>query len=82
LKKLLQLLKKIPPDKLIHLLGGYFIASLFPGDVGLLVAILTGIGKEVYDYKTKTGTPEWRDAACTIAGGVLYCAKVALWSLL
>jgi len=27
---LLQLLKKIPSDKLIHLLGGYFIASLFP----------------------------------------------------
>lgn len=82
MNKLIQLLKKIPPDKLIHLLGGYFIASLFPGHIGLFVAILTGIGKEVYDYKSKTGTPERKDAACTIAGGVLYCAKAALWSLL
>lgn len=37
---------------------------------GLLVSLVAGGGKELYD-STGRGTPEWRDAAFTAAGGAL-----------
>ena len=42
-------------DKLLHFLSCYFITSVFSiinPLIGVLIALVAGIGKEVYDYFT------------------------------
>lgn len=48
----------------------FFIALgwIRPMWIPILIVALIGIGKEVYDYVTKKGTPEWHDLACDVIG--------------
>lgn len=62
-------------DKILHLGAGiatFFVASLFTTpENALYAAIAVGFAKEVYDYTSGTGTPEFLDFAVTAAGGGL-----------
>jgi len=65
----------IPLDKKLHL-GAGFIIALVTGIIltplfGLLLAVGTGVGKEVYDRLSGKGTPEIMDIVYTVAGGLL-----------
>ena len=64
----------IPLDKQAHFWAGLAImlgVSLFGGWVlGLSLAIIAAIGKEIYDM-TGRGTPDYMDAVATIAGGAV-----------
>lgn len=76
----------IPIDKLLHFYSGWALmlsASLFFGwQVGLVATVLAGIAKEVWD-RMGHGTPDWKDAAATAAGGLvgagLYTLKLILF---
>ena len=60
-------------DKVQHCATGTalgLIACLISLQWGMLVVLLTGVGKEVWDYFGH-GTPEWQDVYCTVAGGAL-----------
>jgi hypothetical protein len=65
---------KIRLDLQAHFWAGLAIclaASLFLGSiVGLTVAIIAGIAKELYDM-TGRGTPDVMDAVATIVGGLV-----------
>jgi hypothetical protein len=67
-------LPQLPQDKANHVVYGtviYAIAAPFLGPlVSLIPVALVAIGKEVYDYKSKTGTPDALDAVATIVGPV------------
>ena len=74
----------IQPDKFLHLLVGFIIAffiGLINPIIGLVVAILAGIGKEVYDKVSKKGTPEFLDFVFTAIGGILGFATVYILRL-
>jgi hypothetical protein len=64
----------IPIDKVLHLLVGIALGAnpvIEPMDA-LVVTTIVAIGKEVYDSKHKhKHTPDWRDAAITVAGGFI-----------
>lgn len=69
------LIKLLPYDKALHLLGGiivFLIANnfLFEG-WSLLVVLIAAISVEVIDYVSKKGTPELMDIVYTIAGGLI-----------
>lgn len=72
--KLVQLINKIPLDKLLHFLAGLIIASFFAIIFGmkicLLPVIIAGFAKEFFD-KWVTGTWEWWDLVATCLGGLL-----------
>lgn len=59
-------------DKLVHFLGGYFIASFFDPWTGFGVAFVAGILKEARDSITGKGTPESLDAIATALGGLVW----------
>ena len=65
---------KMPLDKQAHAWAGLAImlaVSLFAGwVVGLAVAVVAGIAKEVYDA-LGFGQSDFMDAVATIAGGVV-----------
>jgi len=71
----LNLLSKIPCDKLGHIVAGlfiyavcHFITPLF----GLAMVFLAATGKEIYDYINKDKhTPDVWDAIATLIGGLL-----------
>lgn len=78
-------------DKVLHLLAGLVVSCggmffAFPGPFGLGLAILAGIGKEVFDWNAnrlarKRGLPrphtvDFLDALATAAGGL----PIFLWS--
>ena len=71
-----------PQDKLLHFIGGAGIAILFGilgyPLVGLGVAAIVGVGKEVYDYfYPKTHTADVWDFVATALGGLVgYLARV------
>ena len=69
----------VPYDKKLHIFIGFFISltSVFIGIWGLTLAILAGIGKEVYDY-FDYGKPDILDFAATLLGGVIGWAVVQL----
>lgn len=75
----------MPLDKQAHFWAGLAImlaVSLFGGWVlGLSLAIIAAIGKEIYDM-TGRGTPDYMDAVATIAGGLagagLYLVRAVL----
>lgn len=64
----------IPHDKANHFVYGAVTCALVvlttkQPTAGILAAVVLGVVKEVYDLATKTGTPDWRDAVWTAAGG-------------
>jgi uncharacterized membrane protein len=62
-------------DKLYHLIAGFaialLIALLINPTLGIVTAILAGVGKEVYDKYYKKSTPDPLDALATIVGGII-----------
>jgi hypothetical protein len=69
MKKLL-----IPVDKANHFIAGtliYCLASLFlTPSAALIPVVIIGIGKEVYDKQSKTGTPDLVDFIFTVLGAL------------
>lgn len=60
-------------DKRMHLLGGALLgltSIVFPG-LGIALAAVAGVGKEIYDKVSGKGTPEVADAVYTVAGGLV-----------
>ena len=62
-------------DKILHLLFGFIIAwRLIDINahwiIALVVVILFGVAKEVYDYKSY-GLFDWRDLVATISGAII-----------
>lgn len=55
-------------DKQKHLAVGIILSATIPfiGLYGLIICVILGVGKEVYDYTSKKGTPEVLDAVYTI----------------
>jgi hypothetical protein len=64
---------KIAPDKAKHFLAGGLVglSALFVGWYALVLVVIVGIGKEVYDEESGKGTPEVMDALAACAGGLL-----------
>lgn len=69
-------------DGLLHIETSALIFALFASAfcfyVGLLVTILTGFLKEVYDRVSGKGTAEWHDIICD---GIGLLVGVLIWSL-
>ena len=69
------LIKLLPYDKALHLLGGmiiFLIANNFLFGVwSLLVVLIAAISVEVIDYVSKKGTPEVMDIVYTCIGGLI-----------
>jgi len=60
-------------DKLLHFLAGYFIASIFQftGFLAVLIGLLAGVFKELWDKYHDKETFDLADLACTVAGAFL-----------
>lgn len=85
IKKIFNFIVNIPKDKVLHFTAGYIIAHVvnnlwcgllhpsYGGAIlGLLVAHLVGIAKEVYDGCVKNGhTPEVMDIVAVTIGGFI-----------
>lgn len=85
MKKVIEFLKSIPSDKLLHFIAGVIISQLvcaiyaaishpsYGGClIGFLVALAAGIAKELYDeFHKETETPEFMDFIYTCAGGLV-----------
>ena len=73
MEKILARLNSIPADKVAHCLGGvilFAIGQLF--GYGLLLAVVVGFIKEVYDYfHQDKHTPDVWDWFATSLGGLL-----------
>ena len=62
-------------DKILHLLFGFIIAwRLIDINIhwiiALVVVIIFGVGKEIYDYKSY-GLFDYKDMIATISGGII-----------
>jgi VanZ family protein len=82
---------RIPTDKKLHMIVGFAISysigaafvifkpeNKFMFLIGIVIALLIGLSKEVYDYFHKaTHTPDIMDALATLLGGVV--ASFLLW---
>lgn len=85
IKKIIDFIVNVPKDKVLCFTGGYIIAhvvnNLWCGlshpsyggaIIGLLVAHIVGIAKEVYDTCVKNGhTPEVMDIVAVTIGGFI-----------
>ena len=61
-------------DKIYHLVAGFIISLIFGfinPVLGLALAIIAGVGKEIYDKKIKTSVIAPLDVIATVVGGVL-----------
>lgn len=70
---MLDLLARIPEDKLRHYMVGSIAAALgglHSVAAGAMLCAAVAIGKEVYDRVSKRGTPELLDAVWTLAGAL------------
>ena len=79
---MLDLLARIPDDKLRHYLVGSLAAAvggLHSVAAGALLCAALAIGKEVYDRLSKRGTPDWRDAVWTLVGGAITLLPLTAW---
>ena len=66
-------LPMLPLDKANHFVYGtilFTLGSIFSVWLGLTLAVLFGVGKEVYDRVTGRGTPDRMDAIVTAAPAV------------
>ena len=69
----------ITKDKIQHFLAGFIISAiigLFNSIFGLILAILAGVGKEVYDYVSNRyyqgkHTVDLYDCLATVLGGLI-----------
>lgn len=68
-------LNKLPHDKALHLIGGVVLFAVghffFGSAVGIGLAVVIGLLKEIWDWYSKKGTPDGLDFVATAAGGVL-----------
>lgn len=79
---MLDLLARIPDDKLRHYLAGSLAAAvggLHSVAAGALLCAALAIGKEVYDRVSKRGTPDLLDAVWTLGGGAVVLVPLAVW---
>ncbi len=79
---MLDLLARIPEDKLRHYLAGSLAASgggLHSVLLGALLCAALAIGKEVYDRVSKRGTPDLLDVVWTLIGGAAVLLPLAVW---
>jgi len=64
----------IPQDKANHFIYGniscFFFSLFFIPLVTITFIVIISIGKELYDYKTKTGTSELIDVIWTLLGAL------------
>ncbi|MHA3117237.1 hypothetical protein E0H86_07075 [Acinetobacter sp. ANC 4635] len=71
----MNLLLDIPQDKLLHFVVGLLIYMAFHfihPVVGLIAALIVGIGKECYDHFHKDKhTPDLNDALATLFGACI-----------
>ena len=61
-------------DKIYHLVAGFIISLIFGlinPVLGLALAIIAGVGKEIYDKKIKKSVIDPLDAIATVVGGIL-----------
>lgn len=61
-------------DKIYHLLAGFIISLIFGiinPVLGLILAIIAGVGKEIYDKKIKKSVIDPLDVIATVVGGIL-----------
>lgn len=61
-------------DKIYHLVAGFLIALIFgliTPVLGLALAIIAGVGKEIYDKKIKKSVIDPLDVIATVVGGIL-----------
>ena len=61
-------------DKIYHLVAGFIISLIFGfinPVLGLILAIIAGVGKEIYDKKIKKSVIDPLDVIATVVGGVL-----------
>jgi hypothetical protein len=62
-------------DKLYHFIAGviiYIFSSIILNNwASIIPVILIGGAKEVYDYYSKKGTPDWWDFIWTVIGGLV-----------
>ena len=65
----------IPEDTANHFIYGiviYFITNLVFGVfIAVMIGIIAGISKEIYDELHKNHVSDWKDAAVTMAGVLL-----------
>lgn len=65
-------LKWMGEDGMAHVIGSAVICSALNVFLCPLLALVTtafvGLAKEVYDHKTRTGTPEKKDLICDLIG--------------
>jgi len=61
-------------DKIYHFIAGFIISLIF-GFInpvfGLALAIIAGVGKEIYDKKIKKSVIDPLDVIATVVGGIL-----------
>lgn len=74
-EKLLNVLSKVPKDKLLHFVGGTFISFPFIAifeNTGFLISVAIFAAKEIiYDKIMKKGTPELNDFIYSIVPAML-----------
>ena len=61
-------------DKIYHFIAGFIISLIFGfinPVLGLALAIIAGVGKEIYDKKIKKSVIDPLDVIATVLGGVL-----------
>ena len=61
-------------DKIYHLVAGFIISLIFGlinPVLGLALAVIAGVGKEIYDKKIKKSVIDPLDVIATVLGGVL-----------
>jgi hypothetical protein len=62
-------------DKLYHFIAGVIIYIFFNfvlnNWLSMIPVIVIGGAKEVYDYYSKKGTPDWWDFIWTVIGGLI-----------
>ena len=61
-------------DKVYHLVAGFIISLIFGlinPVLGLALAIIAGVGKEIYDKKIKKSVIDPLDVIATVVGGIL-----------
>ena len=61
-------------DKIYHLVAGFIISLIFGlinPFLGLALAIIAGVGKEIYDKKIKKSVIDPLDVIATVLGGIL-----------
>jgi len=65
----------IPIDKANHFIYGSIIYTLsnliLTPLLSLIIVLILGGLKELYDYYTKTGTPDYKDFLWTVFGGLV-----------